>query len=136
MMKKPCLLLFAVLILLTSCTGKNSKKIESKLPVYSDVAYLQDYSIKYYTNEQVTTLMKVVSDRNGVVQILSSKGLQKPFNGEFLYPGTIENDFSYRPMADKKITGIGVYDNQLVYLDNVAVLSNAWAGKFRFSINK
>lgn len=128
-MRKTYSLLLAVLILLTSCTGKNSKKIESKLPVYSDVAYLQDHSIKYYTNEQVTTLMKVVSDRNGVVQILSSKGLRKPFNGEFLYPGTIENDVSYRPMADKKITDIGVYESQLVYLDNVAVLSNAWAGK-------
>ncbi|MFA5820006.1 MAG: hypothetical protein WC854_12115 [Bacteroidales bacterium] len=129
MIRKTYSLLLVVLLLLTNCTGNNSDKIESKLPVYSDVPYLQDYSIKHYSDEPGAALMKVVSDRNDVIQILSSKGLRKPFDGEFLYPGTIENDVSYRPMADKKITSIGVYENQLVYLDDIAVLGNAWAGK-------
>jgi len=109
-----------------SCTTKNDVQVKQK---HKDNSFIQDYSIKFFTKNQDFKLFKVVSDRNGVIQIFSSEGLQKPFSGEFLYPGTIESDFSYRPMANKKITSIGIYDNQLVYLDNDAVLSNAWAGK-------
>lgn len=109
-----------------SCTTKNDVQVKQK---HTDNAFIQDYSIKFFTKNQYLKLFKVVSDRNGVIQIFSSEGLQKPFSGEFLYPGTVESDFSYRPMANKKITSIGIYDNQLVYLDNDAVLSNAWAGK-------
>jgi hypothetical protein len=127
-MKKPYLLLLGLIISLTNCTGKSTEKIESKQSVYSDVPYLQDFSIKYYMNDPEILFMKVVADRNDVILILSSKGLQKPYDGEFLYPGTIACDRSYRPMSDKKITDIGVYKNQFVYIDNVAVLSNAWAG--------
>jgi hypothetical protein len=32
------------------------------------------------------------------------------------------------PTSDKKIAGIGIYQDQIVYVDNEAVLSNAWAG--------
>jgi hypothetical protein len=132
-MKGKTFLLILVLLLLTTCTRNNSKITETKVPVYSDVPYIQDYSIKYYSIVPGTALNKVAADRNGVIQILSSDGLQKPFDGEFLYPGTIVKDRSYLQMADRKITGLSTYNNQLVYLDNVAVLSNSWAGKLYLS---
>ena len=97
-------------------------------PVYKDVPFLQEYSIKYYTTDASTQLKKVVSDRNGNIQILSSDGLLKPFAGAFLYPGKIEPDKSYRAMANKKLTNISIYQNQLIYLDQFAVFSNSWAG--------
>jgi hypothetical protein len=66
---------------------------------------------------------------------LSSDGLLHPHDGAFLYPGTLEKDGTYRPMADKNIAGLTTYKQQLVYLDNEAVLSNAWAGEL-FSIHQ
>jgi hypothetical protein len=39
------------------------------------------------------------------------------------------DDVSYRPMLDKKIKDIALYQNQFVYADDKAILSNAWAGK-------
>ena len=129
MMTKNHLLLLAALMLLTNCTGNKSKKNESVQSVYSDKHYLQDYSIKYSSDEPGTVLMKAVSDRNGYVQVLSSKGLMRLRNGQFLFPGTIVKDVQDLQTSDKKITGIGIYQNQLVYIDDKAVLSNAWAGK-------
>ena len=98
-------------------------------PVYRDVAYQQDYSIKYAVSDSEAALYKVFSDRNGVIQVLSSKGLLHPYAGELLYPGTLVSDDTYRPMTDKKISSLGIYQHQLVYLDDKAVLSNAWAGE-------
>jgi hypothetical protein len=128
-MKKTYFLLLAILILLTNCSERSSvKKLSSKL-VFTDRQYLQDYSIKYYLNEPGTKLMKVVSDRNGYTQILSSHGLLRTRDGQFLFPGTLVRDVQDRQTSDKKISGIGTYQNQLIYIDNKAVLSNAWAGK-------
>lgn len=98
------------------------------LPVYTDVPFLQDYSVKY-DYRHGSQLKKVFSDRNGVIRILSSDGLLQPHCGFFLYPGTLEPDRTYRPMAGKKIVNMLNYDGQFVYLDDKAVLSNAWAGK-------
>jgi hypothetical protein len=118
-----------VLIILTNCTANNSKKTDLDESVYKDVPFLQDYSIKYYLNDPGNSLSKVVSDRNGYIQILSSKGLMRLRDGQFLFPGTIVKDLQDRQTSDKKIAGIGIYQDQLVYLDEKAVLSNAWAGK-------
>ncbi|MCO5241404.1 MAG: hypothetical protein M9904_15245 [Chitinophagaceae bacterium] len=71
--------------------------------VYTDIPFLQDYSIKYHIADSNTALYKVYADRNGVIQILSSKGLLHPYAGAFLYPGTLLPDDSYRPMKDKNI---------------------------------
>jgi hypothetical protein len=128
-MKKTYLLLAIVLILLTNCAEKNSNKRGSQLPVHSDVTYLQDYSIKFRSDEPGTVLKKVVSDRNGYVQILSSKGLMRLRDGQFLFSGTIVKDIQDLQTSDKKIAGIGIYHDQIVYVDDKAVLSNAWAGK-------
>ncbi|MBA4167023.1 MAG: hypothetical protein H0X41_05690 [Chitinophagaceae bacterium] len=74
-------------------------------------------------------LKKVVCDRNGTVQILSSEGFLKPSGGALLYPGQLVPDLSYKPMRDKKIADIELYKDQFVYVDDKAVLGNAWAGK-------
>jgi hypothetical protein len=86
-MKGKAFPLILALLLLTTSNCNNPKITESKPSVYSDVHYLQDYSIKYYSIIPETALNNVAADRNGVIQILSSDGLQKPYNGEFLYPG-------------------------------------------------
>jgi hypothetical protein len=68
-------------------------------------------------------------DRNGVIRTLSGDGLLRTHDGQFLYPGELIADRTYRPLTDKNIKDIITIDNQFVYLDDVAVLSNAWAGK-------
>ncbi len=105
--------------------GVNSKG----QPVYKDTAYRQPYSIKFLLSQNNGALLKkVYSDRNGVIQVLSSQDLLTVTGGQFLYPGQLVKDVSYQPMLNKKISNIGIYQNQFVYLDDKAVLSNAWAG--------
>ena len=100
---------------------------------YQDTAFLQEYSIKYNVNHPkdlaASLLKKVFCDRNGVVQIYSSEGILKKSGGQFLYPGALVPDVSYLPILHKKIKDIGLYQQQFVYADDQAILSNAWAGK-------
>ncbi|GAB4034833.1 hypothetical protein [Spirosoma jeollabukense] len=103
--------------------------MSAQTPVYQDVPYVQDYSVKYYVADSAVRLKSVFADRNGVVQVLSSKGLLRPQAGQFQYPGTLEADRAYRPMADRTIAALGLCQHQFVYLDNDVVFSNAWAGK-------
>lgn len=116
-------------IALFSCNQETEKASNSNQPVYQDVSYLQDYAVKYIFEENDIDLKKVYTDRNGVIQILTSKGVYRPHNGHFQYPGTLMPDISYEPMADKKIKDMDVHQNQFVYVDDQAVFSNAWAGK-------
>jgi len=127
-MKKLNYLIFITLLLFFGSDFPGYSRYEPG-QVHRDVNFLQDYSVKYYFNQSGVRLQKVASDRNGKIQVLSSAGLLHTHAGAFLYPGTLEPDGTYRPMADKNITGLLTYDRQLVYLDDVAVLSNAWAGK-------
>ncbi|MBX2921917.1 MAG: hypothetical protein KF746_06980 [Chitinophagaceae bacterium] len=124
---------FSSVILIVLCVSCNEKKLYNaqatkKQPVYTDVPYTQDYSIKYDVQDSAAVLYQVYADRNGVVKILSSKGLLQPYAGEMLYPGKLVTDGTYRPMTAKKLAGIGIYQNQFVFADDKAVLSNAWAG--------
>jgi len=120
---------FAFILILLLINPIGISRLKAQKPVYKDVPFLQDYSIKYYTNNDGPGLLKVASDRNGNIQILTSEGLMKPFDGQFLYPGTIVPDASYRSMAPKKVVSIDSYQKQVVYLDGKTVFSNAWAGK-------
>ena len=95
---------------------------------YRDKPFVQEFSIKYNFDNERITLKKVVADRNGYIQILSSHGLLRPQAGQFLFPGALVKDVQYLPASDKGITDVAVYQNQLVYIDDAAVLSNAWAG--------
>ncbi|GAB2778266.1 hypothetical protein GCM10027275_22020 [Rhabdobacter roseus] len=96
---------------------------------YRDVPYAQDFSVKYYLPDSTVQLRQVQADRNGVVQVLSSRGLLRPQGGQFQYPGSLQPDRAYLPTADKNVTALGLYQKQLVYLDDQTVFSNAWAGK-------
>jgi hypothetical protein len=115
---------------LMTCSAKvPHQQANTGQPQHQDTPYRQDFSIQYTTRTEKTTLYKVFSDRNGKVSIYSSQGLLTTHAGAFLCPGTLVADVSYRPLRDKSIAALGLYEDQLVYLDDKAVLSNAWAGK-------
>ena len=120
--------LLVLSICCSACTLKQEHQNLDDRSIYQDVQYQQDYSIKYFPEDKTLKFLKVSSDRNGNVQILSDKGLLKTFSGKLLYPGKLVSERYYRPLADKKIKGLISHDNQFVYLDDKAVLSNAWAG--------
>lgn len=124
---KPILYIFFIATVLASCTQSKSSSETSN--VYADVPFVQDYSIKYNAPDTSIVYEKIYSDRNGVVKLLSNRGLQQLFSGEFLYPGSIVPDSTYRSLNTKKIAGFGLYQGQFVFADDKAVLSNAWAGK-------
>jgi len=109
-----------------ACSDKDHSPISDK---HQDLPFSQDFSIKFVISDETTSLYKVCCDRNGYVQIFSSDGLLRPRAGEFLFPGTLVKDTQYRPTSDKKIQGLGKYQNQLIYIDENAVFSNGWAGK-------
>ncbi|MGV3603315.1 MAG: hypothetical protein ACO1N1_19010 [Dyadobacter fermentans] len=112
------------LLLLTGATYTHAQV----QPVYKDKPFLQDFSVKYYADTTQSSLRHVASDRNGIVQMLSAEGLRHTSAGQFLYPGTIVPDRNYRYMKDKKISALIHYEDQLVYLTDQVVFSNAWAG--------
>ncbi|MEJ7643664.1 MAG: hypothetical protein WKF87_03655 [Chryseolinea sp.] len=120
------ILMFSLLAMLAACKDNEGSKQQT---AYQDAAFQQQYSVKYDLQDSTHSLKKVVADRNGMIQVLSSTGLLKPFGGEFLYPGTLVAEKTYRPLADKKIKGIALYNEHFVYTDPKAVLSNAWAGQ-------
>ncbi|GAA4394527.1 hypothetical protein GCM10023187_00460 [Nibrella viscosa] len=96
---------------------------------HQDKPFWQDYSVKHYIDKPTITLSGVYCDRNGSIKVFSSEGVLHPYGGQFLYPGTLQPDRTYRTIQGKKINAIGTYDQQYVLLDNKAILSNAWAGK-------
>ncbi|GGC07475.1 hypothetical protein [Dyadobacter sediminis] len=97
--------------------------------IYQDRPFLQDYSIKFYTDTSKQDLLEVCADRNGAIRMLSRDGLLQPDNGKFQCPGTIVPDQSYRFIKDKRIAALENYENQFVYLTDSVIFSNAWAGK-------
>ncbi len=117
------------IVLLNACAQKNFEESTPAQPVHQDVSFQQDFCIKYYLNDEGASLNKVFCDRNGVIQIHSSTGLFSTHAGAFLYPGRLVADATYRAMKDKNITGMALYQDQFVYLNDKAILSNAWAGK-------
>jgi hypothetical protein len=118
------LLFLCGIFFLTSCENRESA---SKQPIHADVPFLQDFSIKYELLDSVK-LRRAYSDRNGAITVSTSANLFQPHAGEFLYPGNLVPDRTYRPIADKKIANVTLYKDHFVYVDDKAVLSNAWAG--------
>lgn len=99
-------------------------------PSHQDTPFTQDYSIKYYSNDTTANaLLAIATDRNGKVQVLHKDGLLHTKAGQFLFPGALVTDRTYRFMSDKKINSLTSVDEQLVYLTDQAVVSNAWAGE-------
>lgn len=97
-------------------------------PVYQDKPYLQDFSIKYYTQSADGQIESAFTDRNGNIRVFSSNGLLIPHNGQFLYPGSFLPDKKYRTLGNKKIQVAFAHHDQFVLIDDKAVFSNAWAG--------
>ncbi len=122
-------IILSTFLALFSCSEKSDKLVVQKQPFYQDKPYLQDYAVKYFIEDDNIELKKAYTDRNDVIEVLTSKGIYRPNNGHFQYPGTLEPERNYLPMADKKIMDMIIHQNQFVYVDDQAVLSNAWAGK-------
>ncbi|MCE6988462.1 hypothetical protein [Dyadobacter sp. CY323] len=116
------------LLLLTLLTVMLCTTMAFGQSVYKDKPYLQDYSIKFYSDTIQVKVTHVAADRNGKIQILTKEGLHQVHDGQFLYPGTIAADNSYRFLKYKKITALTSYENQLTCLTDSVVMSNAWAG--------
>jgi hypothetical protein len=137
-MKSIQLLLIILALIIYGCNEKTDTtsdiSVNSKgQPVFQDIPYSQDYSIKYYLTEeqQQEDLSAISANRNGKIRILSSSGLLMPHNGSFYYSGELVPDISYTPLIPKKITDIKTYRKHTIYLDNKHIFSNAWAGKLQ-----
>lgn len=118
------------MFLITSCRNDTVREQSDAVqPVYQDLPFVQEYSVKYYIDGENSILKKVGSDRNGVIKVLSADGLLQTRDGRFLYPGDLVADATYRTSAHKQIAGMTVVDDQLVYVDAEAVFSHAWAGE-------
>jgi hypothetical protein len=99
-------------------------------PTHEDVPFTQDHSIKFYSSDtSKNALLAIAADRNGKIQVLHKEGLLHTKNGQFLFPGSLVTDRTYRFMSDKKINDIISVEEQFVYLTDQAVVSNAWAGE-------
>jgi len=127
--------LLILMLLIFGLTAAQISKAQRSKVYREDVPFTQELSIKFDFDNPHVTLKKVVADRNGYIQVLSSQGLLRPRAGQMLFPGSLVKDVQYRPTSDKGITDIGVYKNELIYIDDEAVFSNAWGGKL-FSRHK
>jgi len=96
--------------------------------VFQDVKFAQESAIIYSTPLETHSQYSLAADQNGNIQVLNNQELLRPSGGYFQDWGTLIADQSYLPMKDKKIAAISSYQGQLVYLDNQALFSNAWAG--------
>ena len=111
--------LYIVLCLISAVAATESQ------PFCIDRPFLQDCAEKIPLSEELsgTKLIKVRSDRNGRILVLSEAGLLQAESGK------LTADRHYRPMLDMKIKDLDTFDNQFVYLTDKIVFSNAWAGR-------
>ena len=93
---------------------------------YTDAPYIQDYADKYELSDKVKSkeLLQVRSNRNKLINIVSEGKLLQTGAGNLV------EDIYYRPFEAMEIIAIDRYKEQLVYLTDVAVLSNAWSGNY------
>lgn len=96
---------------------------------HSDQPFVQDYSVKYKYDGSNGSVYSVSADRNKNIKILSKSELLTPVNGEFLWPGQIVRDASYRFLKTKNILSMSSVEEQFVYLDPLYLFSDAWAGE-------
>lgn len=96
--------------------------------VHRDREFQQDYAVKFIGENEATERFSLAVDRNGTIQVLEKGKLLRPAFGAFQQDGKMVPDQTYLPMKDKKSLAIIRHEDQLVYLDDKAVLSNAWGG--------
>jgi hypothetical protein len=119
-MNVPYAVLYVVLYLSSAVAATGSRSF------YLDRPFLQDYAEKIPLSEEVAgaRLIKVRSDRNSRIQVLSEAGLLQVESGK------LAADRHYRPVLDMKIKDLDTFDNQFVYLTDKIAFSNARAGRF------
>ncbi|MCC6286843.1 MAG: hypothetical protein IT249_03070 [Chitinophagaceae bacterium] len=123
-MRRTSLYAIGYLFILTVCLCRYT----TAQSVHFDKPYTQDYSIKYVSETPDLALYKAYEDRNGFIKLITSKGIMRLHGGEFLQPGTIVIDSSYRSLNKRNIASLGLYQNQFIFGDDKAIFSNAWAG--------
>ena len=133
------LFLLALYLVISGCAPKDAGSIFSKTNFrnrssYTDIPYLQEYSIKYnQSDRQITQKKREISvNRDGQIRILWNDQVLTTNNGSLFYDGEMIPDVSYPQTSAKKILGITTCNQQTVYLDGNQVFSNAWAGKLQF----
>tara|TARA_B100002019_G_scaffold147685_1_gene127152 strand:+ start:3581 stop:5749 length:2169 start_codon:yes stop_codon:yes gene_type:complete len=92
---------------------------------YIDTPFFQDYSIQYEKQDSSNQLIRINSDRNKNIQVVSSKGLLSPWGKK------LKTNFQYRPLQEYKILDIKVHDKQFFYLTKNEVMSMAYGGNFK-----
>jgi hypothetical protein len=123
-------LYFLLLALLFSQKGAEAQPAPQ---IHRDKPFLQDWAIKYRGNPRSKERFSLAVDRNGTVQVVENGKLLRPGYAAFQQDGQLISDQSYLPIKDKQILAINRYRDQLVYLSDKAVLSNAWAGDLYLS---
>jgi len=105
---------FGLLALFTACSQQES-----------NTNFIQDYAEKYEFRAEnpEAELLEVRCDRNQTINVLSSEGLLQPWEKK------LKKNLLYRPVSDMNIVSVSLYRDQLVYLTDEAIFSNAWAGK-------
>lgn len=121
--------LFFALLLVVALGACTERTTNHHMSSYADTVFLQDYSVKYYTSDNTTSLKKVYADQDGKIQLFAEEGLYHLHDGRFLYPGHVVEDRAYRFMSAKDIVDMAVSQNQFIYLDVKAIFSNAWSGR-------
>ena len=113
---KKIILLFSFLISL-SISAQNT---------HTDKSFTQDYADKFELSGKTVSanLWSVASSRDKDISIVSSNGLLQPWDKK------IVKDNHYRPFENMKVISTTSYKDQIIYLTDKAVLSNAFAGKF------
>ncbi|GAA4444904.1 hypothetical protein GCM10023091_35740 [Ravibacter arvi] len=117
---------FSFCALVIACFFKTAA---AQQPVHVDRPFEQEHAVKYRVGQADKKLIAAAADRNGKIQLVGASGLLQPNNGQFLFPGDLVRDNVYRFMKDKTIRSIARYEDQLVYLTDKLVFSNAWAGE-------
>ncbi len=127
-----------ILFFFMACSRENKTSVtsltnEKGQPVYIDKPFIQEYSVKYYLKDEQKKngISALSADRNGNIFALSGEKILVPENGSLFYSGTFTPDIAYTPMLRKNIRAITTYENQVVYLDDRQIFSNAWAGKIQ-----
>lgn len=120
-MSKPSLysllLCVAYTIFISACQSKGADEAELTPVAYQDTPFEQEVSIKY-PFEMEEQAIKVASDRNGIIQVLTDSGVFRPHAGAFLYPGKLMKDQTYQGLNDKVLKDLVLYQDQFVYLED------------------
>ena len=92
---------------------------------YQDQPYIQDLAQKFELGSENfgNELLQVRSDRNKIINVLTSNGLSHPWENE------LRKDLLYPFMSDLSIKAVDIYQDQFFYLTDKAIFSNSWAGK-------